>query len=106
MSLRPNILLVIVDDHQASCLGAHGNRVIQTPVIDRLAAEGCDFQRAYIMGGCDPAVCIPSRAAMLTGRNPLAAVGLDPAEITGGNATINPDVPLMPEWFRQAGWHT
>jgi arylsulfatase len=65
---RPNVLLITTDQHRADCLGAYGNRAIRTPNLDRLAAEGVRFDRAYV---ANP-VCTPSRASILTGRFPRA----------------------------------
>jgi arylsulfatase A len=59
----PNILLIVTDDQGWWDLGCHGNRDIETPNMDRLAAEGVEFTRFY----ASP-VCAPTRAALLTGR--------------------------------------
>jgi arylsulfatase A-like enzyme len=66
---RPNVLLILLDDQQAEAMGAYGNKVVQTPHLDRLAREGSLFSRAYIQGSMMPAVCVPSRASLLSGRN-------------------------------------
>src|SRR5690349_12706854 len=58
----PNVLLICVDDLKPA-LGCYGDRLAQTPNIDRLAARGLLFERAY----CNQAVCSPSRNALLTG---------------------------------------
>jgi len=63
---RPNIVLIMTDNHGAWTLGAYGNRDIQTPHIDRLAAEGTLFERCY----ANNAVCSPTRATFLTGLMP------------------------------------
>jgi arylsulfatase A-like enzyme len=59
---RPNILFIAVDDLRPE-LGCYGVEAIKTPNIDRLAASGTVFQRAY----CQQAVCNPSRASIMTG---------------------------------------
>jgi len=61
-----NILLVLVDDLGRQDLGCYGNSYIDTPAMDRLANEGMRFTNAY--SSCP--VCSPSRAALLTGKNP------------------------------------
>ena len=61
-----NVLLITNDQFRADCLGAMGNRVIRTPNLDRLAAEGTLFEQYYVQ--CPQ--CVPSRAAMHTGRYP------------------------------------
>ena len=62
---KPNILLISADQMRADAMGCAGSPVI-TPNIDRLAAEGTLFERAY----CVNPVCSPSRAAIFTGRYP------------------------------------
>jgi arylsulfatase len=59
----PNILLIVVDQWRADCLGAAGHPVIQTPHLDVLAADGVRFRHAY---AAVPS-CIAARASLLTG---------------------------------------
>ena len=61
---RPNLLFIVSDDHSADVFGAYGNRKAQTPNLDRLAAQGVRFDRAY----CNSPMCTSSRASLLTGR--------------------------------------
>ena len=62
----PNIIFVLADDLSWSDLGCYGNRVHDTPNLDRLAKEGMRFTQAYA-----PApICSASRAAILTGKSP------------------------------------
>ena len=61
--LRPNILLVTLDQWRGDCLGAAGHPVVSTPHLDRLAAEGIRFTSHYAQA----APCGPSRASLLTG---------------------------------------
>ena len=63
---RPNVLLVLSDDHSAAHVGCYGNPDIKTPNLDRFAAEGMRFDRAYVT--CPQ--CVPSRASIMTGRSP------------------------------------
>ncbi|MCY3751513.1 MAG: sulfatase-like hydrolase/transferase [Gammaproteobacteria bacterium] len=63
---RPNILFILTDNQAASLLGAYGNPDIRTPNIDRLAAEGITFTRAYAVNG----MCSPTRATLMTGLMP------------------------------------
>lgn len=65
-SSRPNILLLMSDQHRGDCVGRDGNSVIRTPNLDRLAKEGVWFRRAY----SSTPTCTPARAALLTGQNP------------------------------------
>src|SRR5688572_134670 len=68
-SRQPNFLFLYSDDQRADTLAALGNDQIQTPNLDRLVGEGTAFRRAYIMGGLQGAVCVPSRAMMMSGRS-------------------------------------
>ncbi|MGC9359700.1 MAG: sulfatase-like hydrolase/transferase [Anaerolineae bacterium] len=68
MSDRPNILILFTDDQRAGTIGALGNPAIRTPHMDGLVRRGTAFTQAYIMGGSCPAVCMPSRAMLMTGR--------------------------------------
>ena len=66
VSLRPNILLIQTDQQRGDAFGAAGDPYVQTPVLDRLAAEGTNFTRCYTPSP----VCVPARAALLTGLLP------------------------------------
>ncbi len=63
---RPNILLALADDWSYGHAGVYGCAWVKTPAIDRLAQEGVLFKHAYTPN----AKCAPSRASILTGRNP------------------------------------
>ena len=63
---RPNILLLMSDQHRGDCLGADGNEAILTPHLDRIAREGARFCHAYT----SVPSCTPARAALLTGLGP------------------------------------
>ena len=61
---QPNFLFIICDQLRADHLGCYGNRVVQTPHIDGLAARGARFNRSYVAYP----VCMPNRACLMTGR--------------------------------------
>ena len=61
---RPNILFILTDDQGWTTLGCYGNRLVPTPHLDRLAAEGVRFTDAYVMPQCTP-----TRAALFTGQH-------------------------------------
>jgi arylsulfatase A-like enzyme len=61
---RPNILIIVSDDHAYQAISAYGSRLMQTPAIDRIAAEGVLFKKAYVTNS----ICGPSRAVILTGK--------------------------------------
>jgi arylsulfatase A-like enzyme len=61
---RPNILLILSDDHARQALSCYGNTDIETPALDRIAAEGMRFNHALTPNS----FCTPARAAVLTGK--------------------------------------
>lgn len=63
---RPNILFCLADDASVQHFGAHGSTWVKTPAFDRIASQGLLFRNAYTPN----AKCAPSRASILTGRNP------------------------------------
>lgn len=65
---RPNIVFLFSDDQRADTIAALGNQHITTPNLDRLVSEGMAFTRTYCMGGLQGAVCVPSRAMMMSGK--------------------------------------
>jgi len=65
---KPNILILFADDQRFNTIHALGNEDIFTPNIDTLAHEGMAFTHAHIMGGTCVAVCMPSRAMLMTGK--------------------------------------
>jgi iduronate 2-sulfatase len=93
---RPNVLFIISDDLNNS-LGCYGDPRARTPHIDRLAARGVRFERAY----CAFPLCGPSRNALLTGLYPNSTGILANAQIF--RQTI-PSQQSMPQAFRLAGY--
>ena len=68
----PNIILIITDDQDYYSLGFHGNPEIDTPNLDRFAAESLKMERFYVSP-----LCSPTRASLLTGRSqPTAGPGI------------------------------
>ena len=60
---RPNIIFFLADDQRDDVLGCYGNGRIQTPTIDRLAAEGIRFENSF----CQVPICAGSRATLFSG---------------------------------------
>ncbi len=67
-SSRPNILLVISDDHSVPHVSSYGNREVKTPVLETFAKEGMQFGRMYTTSS----QCAPSRSSFAAGRSPIA----------------------------------
>lgn len=61
---RPNIVLIVSDDHAYQAISAYGSKLMQTPGIDRIANEGAIFKKAYVTNS----ICGPSRATIITGK--------------------------------------
>ncbi len=95
---RPNILVLVTDDQRYDTIAALGNPEIRTPHLDRLVREGTAFTNAYIMGGTVPAVCMPSRAMLLTGRTLFG--------LQDHGETVPRDHVLLGEALRAAGYRT
>jgi iduronate 2-sulfatase len=96
---RPNVLFIVADDLNCA-LGPYGDEAAITPNLDRLAARGLVFERAY----CQQAVCNPSRSSFLTGLRP-DTVGVDDLrkgfrEVAPGGATL----VTLPEHFKNHGY--
>jgi arylsulfatase A-like enzyme len=93
-----NVLFIAVDDLRPQ-LGCYGRQDIVSPAIDRLAAQGLLFERAY----CQQAVCAPSRASLLTGLRPDSTRIYD---LRTPVRTALPDVLTLPEHFKKNGYET
>jgi choline-sulfatase len=63
-----NIVVILGDDHRAEAIGAYGNKIVRTPNLDKMAARGIRFTRAF----ANSPVCSASRQSLLTGKYPHA----------------------------------
>ena len=95
---RPNIVLIMTDDQGWAQLGAHGDPLLQTPHIDRLADESVEMTRFYVSP-----VCAPTRAALLTGRYTYRTGVVDTYI---GRAMMDPAEVTIAEMLRDAGYRT
>ncbi|MFC5455161.1 sulfatase-like hydrolase/transferase [Prosthecobacter fluviatilis] len=93
---KPNVLLICVDDLKP-LLGCYGDQVVKSPNIDRLAARGVLFEKAY----CNQAVCSPSRNALLTGLRPQA---LGIYELATNFRKAAPNAVTLPQHFKANGY--
>jgi len=94
----PNVLLVMTDDQGWGDVRSHGNPLIDTPVMDRLAREGARLERFYVSP-----VCAPTRASLLTGRYSLRT-GVQ--WVTFGLETMRAEEVTLAEVFGAAGYAT
>ena len=92
---RPNILIVLSDDHSVPHVGCYGNADIRTPNLDRFAAEGLRCERAYVT--CPQ--CVPSRSSIMTGRSPVATA------MTRFSAPLPAEIKVFPELLRERGYY-
>jgi len=97
---RPNVLFIMTDQQHAGMMSCTGNAWLNTPAMDRLAASGIRFERAY---ACNP-VCVPNRFSLQTGHMP-SAVGM-----SQNNSKIAVPVNMTEQslgmLFRNAGYET
>jgi arylsulfatase A-like enzyme len=98
---RPNVVIFVADDLGWADVGFHGGTQIETPSLDRLAREGAELARFYATP-----ICSPTRAALMTGRDPLRLGVAYGVIMPWHNVGIHPDEHFMPESFRAAGYQT
>lgn len=94
---KPNLLVIMSDEHNAGVLGCCGNRIIQTPNLDKLAAGGTTFQNCYT----NSPLCVPSRLAFTSGKY-ISRVG------AWNNSCWLPsaDYPSLPRILNAAGYES
>ncbi len=95
---RPNVLLMMTDDQGYGDVGCHGNEVLRTPNLDRLAAEGVELTQFVVMPNCSP-----TRASLMTGRYHYRT-GV--TEVAKGCHLMHADEVTVAEALRDAGYRT
>ncbi|NOX54313.1 MAG: arylsulfatase [Planctomycetes bacterium] len=95
---RPNVLLVMTDDQGYGDLHFHGNEKINTPVLDRLAAQSTRFDRFFVSP-----LCTPTRASLLSGRYYTRTGAIS---VTRGLETMRSNEVTIAEVLKQAGYAT
>lgn len=97
--LRPNIVLIVLDDLDYFDVGANGSDSTRTPRIDQLATEGVRFSQFY-SNGC---VCSPTRASILTSRSPMAYGW---RTVVGGQKGLPTQIPTVADVLTARGYAT
>jgi arylsulfatase A-like enzyme len=93
----PNIVFILSDDHSYPYLGCYGYESVRTPNLDRFAAQGMRFDRAFQAAP----QCVPARTGMMTGRSPVGA------RMGRFNSPLPLEVVTLPELLRdKAGYFT
>ncbi|MCL5275492.1 MAG: sulfatase-like hydrolase/transferase [Chloroflexi bacterium] len=91
---RPNLLYIHTDQHNPYVTGCYGDPLIQTPNLDRLAANGVVFDDTY----CPSPICVPSRMSMLTGRHPCQN------EVWTNSHVLDSGIPTLAHAMGAAGY--
>jgi arylsulfatase A-like enzyme len=100
---RPNIVFILADDLGIGDVGCYGGKVIETPHIDRLAAEGTRFTRAYSGG----TVCAPSRSCLMTGQHTgHTRIRNNHSVLTGERVPLLAEDVTVAQVLKQAGYAT
>lgn len=96
MAKRPNILMIVTDQHRPDFTGFGGNSVVKTPNLDALAAQSMRFDKAYV---ANP-ICMPNRSTIFTGRMP----SVHGTRYNG--IALDPKARTFPGALRAAGYRT
>jgi arylsulfatase B len=99
-TIKPNILVMVADDLGWADVGYHGGD-IDTPSLDLLAEQGVQLNRFYTTP-----ICSPTRAALMTGRDPIRLGVAYGVILPWDNIGVHPDEHFMPQSFQGAGYQT
>lgn len=102
-SSRPNFVFILADDMTYNAIGALGNSQIRTPNLDRLVASGTTFSHAYNMGGWNGAICIASRAMIISGRSLWEAQAISEKWKQSDSTALD---QTWGRWMEKAGYNT
>ena len=99
---KPNIILILADDLGFGDLGSYGQKLIKTPNLDQLVAEGTRFTQVY----ASAPVCAPSRASLMTGLHQGHAYIRGNTDIKGQRVSLRPQDTTIAEVLKRAGYRT
>jgi arylsulfatase A-like enzyme len=95
---KPNVIVILSDDIGYGDFSCHGNPVLKTPCLDRIAKEGTDFTDFHVTP-----VCTPTRGQLMTGMDCLHNLA---CSVTAGRTIPRRDIPTMADLFRKGGYAT
>lgn len=95
---RPNVVLILTDDQGYGDLGVHGNPIVRTPNLDRMAGQSAVLSHFYVSP-----VCTPTRACLMTGRYNYRTRAIDTFR---GRAMMEPEEVTLAEMLQQASYAT
>lgn len=96
MAARPNILVLMSDEHDPSVCGCYGNSIVHTPALDHLAEMGTLYSRAY----SSAPMCVPARMSFLSGRYP------GDVNVWDNGSTLGSEFPTFASYLSAAGYET
>jgi arylsulfatase A-like enzyme len=105
---RPNVVIVLMDDFGWGDPSCYGNKMVQTPNMDRLANEGVRFTQGYVASP----ICSPSRCGIITGQFPARWKITSFLQTKAGNRAcemvdfLDPKAPTLPRMLKEAGYAT
>lgn len=103
-SRRPNVVVILADDLGSGDLSCYGAKDVQTPNIDGIAKNGIRFTNFY----ANSPVCSPTRAALMTGRDPdlVGVPGVIRTNPLNSWGMLAPDAPMLPKALKKQGYQT
>jgi choline-sulfatase len=96
MARRPNLLVIMSDQHNPHVMGCSGDGLVRTPNLDRLAEGGVRFEHAY----CGSPLCVPSRMTF------LASLHASEIDVWSNHCVLGSDVPTFAHQLSAAGYDT
>jgi N-acetylglucosamine-6-sulfatase len=93
---RPNLVFILIDDMRYDAFSFMDHPFLETPHLDRLAAEGVVFENAFVT----TSLCSPSRASILTGQYAHRH------QVLANRKPLDPDIPTFPQVMQEAGYDT